>query len=133
MDLARYRAGAAAQMREAALQAQIIDLAQGLHWRCYHTHDSRRSQPGWPDLVLASRQQGRVLFRELKRQQEKPTPKQQTWLDDLTAAGLDAGVWRPLDLIEGRIEADLRGHPGQPLPSALDRILAGDDPLGGAR
>jgi hypothetical protein len=71
-----------------------------------HNSDSRRAHPGWPDWVIAG--PGGVIVRELKRQHLGPTPLQQRWLDYLAGAGLDVAVWRPLDLLEGRIAATLR-------------------------
>jgi hypothetical protein len=97
-------------MTEAQLQTQVIDMARfhGFDF-AYHTHDSRRSAAGFPDLVLVSIRQGRVLFRELKREKGRVTPAQQQWLDALTATGQDACVWRPRDLFSGAVEASLKG------------------------
>lgn len=75
----------------------------------YHTHDSRRSEPGFPDLVLVSSRHGRILFRELKTDKGRVSPDQRKWIDGLTAAGADAGVWRPEDLRSGRVTQELRG------------------------
>ncbi len=50
---------------------------------------------------------GGVLVRELKREGKNPTREQQQWLDFLAAAGIDAGVWRPSDLVSGRIAREL--------------------------
>ena len=61
---------------------------------------------GFPDLTLAGH--GGLLFRELKTTRGVLSPEQKTWLAALTAAGADAGVWRPDDLHSGRIEAELR-------------------------
>lgn len=104
---ADYRAQIAADMKEATLQTQIERLARTLGWRIYHTHDSRRSNPGFPDLVLVHARQRRVLWRELKTQKGRVRPEQRAWLDDLTAAGEDAAIWRPSDLIEGRVAQEL--------------------------
>ena len=64
-------------------------------WEVYHTHDSRRSEPGFPDLVLV---RDRVLFRELKTNTGRISPAQKHWGAVLTAAGADFKVWRPKDL-----------------------------------
>lgn len=59
--------------------------------------------------MLAHRTRGVLLFRELKRQREQPTNPQVVWLGLLSAAGVDTGVWRLADLLEGRIERELGG------------------------
>ena len=61
----------------------------------YHTYDSRRSNPGFPDLVLVGC--NGVLYRELKTDRGRLTPMQEWWLNSLLDAGQDAGVWRPSD------------------------------------
>lgn len=75
----------------------------GVRW--YHAHDSRRSVPGWPDLVLVG---SRIIFRELKSATGTLRPEQRDWRDVLQAAGEDWAIWRPIDLESGRIEAELR-------------------------
>lgn len=64
-------------MTEAQLQTIVLQLAQlhGYNLR-YHTRDSRRSQPGFLDLVLVNVARGRVLFRELKTDAGKLTADQ---------------------------------------------------------
>lgn len=96
-------------MLERDLQEAVRQLCQYLHLRYYHTHTSRFSPKGWPDCVIAHPSKpGALIFRELKREKQRPTPDQQAWLDILTAAGLDAGVWRPVDLLNGTILRELR-------------------------
>lgn len=75
----------------------------GVWW--YHTHDSRRSTSGWPDLVLVAR---KVLFRELKTDTGGLSPEQRRVGYKLTAAGCDFEVWRPKDLASGRITRELQ-------------------------
>lgn len=102
-----YRRQVAAEMRENALQDQIEALAFDLGWKTYHTHDSRRSNAGWPDLALVHPDRARFMVRELKTMRGRVTPEQREWLDGLTAAGVDAGVWRPMDLLNETVLREL--------------------------
>lgn len=83
------------RLTEAQFQRKVIDLAKLLGWQIYHPRISQFSVAGWPDLVLV---RDRVLFRELKNDVGQTTPEQDRWLASLTAAGADAGVWRPADM-----------------------------------
>ena len=85
------------RLTEAAFQRQVLDLAKLCGYRAYHTHDSRRSQPGFPDLVLVNPRRKHTLFVELKTDVGRVTDAQQAWLDDLRRAGAFAYVWRPTD------------------------------------
>lgn len=75
----------------------------------YHTHDSRRSNPGFPDLVLLNARSGRLIFVELKAQSGRVRPEQETWINALRAGGHTAELWRPADWLSGRIMDVLRG------------------------
>lgn len=134
MTPAEYRAQLARAMTEAELLAAVLGtprkpgLALALGWRGYHTHRSQHSPAGFPDLCLVHAAAGRLAFAELKRERrgkrDDPTAEQLAWLTDLDAiadlvachASNDAlapppitiHVWRPSDLLEGRIEAALR-------------------------
>ena len=81
-------------MTERQFQAWVIDVAKAHGWKVYHTYDSRRSEPGFPDLVLV---RDRVLFRELKTDIGRISPAQKEWGDALTQAGADFEIWRPQD------------------------------------
>lgn len=87
-----------------SLDAHVRKLIKDLSLRAYHTHDSRRSPSGFPDWVITGK---RTIYRELKREGKDPTGAQQDWLDALAAALDDAAVWRPSDLLSGRIQAEL--------------------------
>ena len=87
-----------ANMSERQLQDQVLELAQIRGWLVYHTHDARRSQPGFPDLVLL---RDRVVFVELKSQLGQLTPSQLEWLTRLWDVGAEAHVWRPSDWYDG--------------------------------
>lgn len=93
----------ARMMSEKQFQAVVVASAQRHGWIVYHTYDSRRSAPGYPDLHLVHVRAGRSVFRELKTEIGRLAPQQKTWLDALTAVGVDAGVWRPMDWFTGRI------------------------------
>ena len=94
----------AAAMSEAQLLAIIRRACRTLGLLCYHTHDSRRSEAGFPDLVIVGE---RVIYRELKSARGRVRPEQRVWLDALVRAGQDADVWRPDDLHSGRIIREL--------------------------
>lgn len=84
---------------ERHFQAFVVKLARSFGWRVYHTYDSRRSSPGFPDLVMVKA--GRVIAAELKADRGKTTEAQNEWLDDLHNAGVETWVWRPAD--KGRL------------------------------
>ena len=81
-------------MTEKQFQMQIVMVAKANGWTVYHTYDSRRSEPGFPDLVLV---RDRVLFRELKTDAGRMSNAQEAWGQKLTEAGADFKVWRPQD------------------------------------
>lgn len=101
---------AAVPVPERALQSHVTQLCRSLGLRVYHTHDSRRSEPGFPDLVIVGPRG--VLWRELKTQKGRIRPEQQEWLDALTSAGQDAAVWRPDDW-DTRIQDELKKVAGR--------------------
>lgn len=81
---------------EATFQQQVIDLAKTYRWLVYHTHDSRFSERGFPDLVCVKG--GVMLGIELKKEGAVPTPAQDRWLDELGAVpGVRTMVARPSD------------------------------------
>ena len=84
-------------MTEAELQAAVIDAAKWGGWLHYHTHDSRRCPPGFPDLVLLDPRTGRLIFAELKTEKGRVTPAQAEWLAALGRSH-DARIVRPADL-----------------------------------
>lgn len=103
-------------MSEDALLRNVIDLCrhQGLlvaHFRPAQAKSGRwltavqGDGKGYPDLTIAG--PAGVLFRELKAEGKYPSPEQRAWLDALAAAGGDSGVWRPRDLVSGRVAVEL--------------------------
>ena len=118
---------------EEMLLRQILDLAAMTGWRAFHVSNSTREivrksgarvrvrnvNPqgvGFPDLVLVSAKQKRIVFAELKRDlgprggasdHQQPTLEQEAWLADLSAVAeasalmnytpISVHVWRPKD------------------------------------
>jgi hypothetical protein len=81
---------------EGTLLARIRTLAKQYGWLAYHTHDSRKSETGFPDLVLTNGTS--VLIVELKTNTGKLTSEQQRWLDLLSHTGqVETATWRPRD------------------------------------
>ncbi|HAM40588.1 MAG TPA: hypothetical protein DCP69_04435 [Candidatus Omnitrophica bacterium] len=88
-----------AAVTEREFLAAIISLAKLNGWATYHTHDSRRSDPGFPDLVAVRGAQ--MLIMEAKREKGRVTPEQQAWIDRLWQVKyVTASVVRPHDLDE---------------------------------
>lgn len=120
---AEYRKTVAEAMPEAALLQRVREIARVHGWLAYHTHRSERSEPGFPDLVLVHPAAHRLVFAELKRQSGHLTDHQKAWhsallqvwvateYPDREGAGapvISAHIWRPADLLDGKIEAVLR-------------------------
>lgn len=92
---------------ERQLSDWVWGLAQLLGWRGYHTFDSRRSAPGFPDWVFV--RGTRLLFVELKGDGGRTTAAQDAWLDELGAVPcVEAYLWSPADWHSGVIEELLR-------------------------
>jgi hypothetical protein len=99
----------AARMRERQLHAAVLAIVAELGGiRVHYDGDMRRSRladPGFPDLVLLG--PGGILYRELKRQDERPSHVQSGWGQALLDAGCNWAIWRPLDLLTGQIRTEL--------------------------
>lgn len=112
----QYRQLAAAQMTEKAFQAEVVKIAESLGWYVYHPYDSRRSEPGYPDLTMAH-PSGRLIFAELKTEAGRLSGPQKAWGDVLQAVERAAQqeyttpvryvLWRPHHLVEGTIHRTL--------------------------
>lgn len=79
---------------EKEFQADVIRFAKSEGWLCYHTRDSRRSESGFPDLVLI---RDGLIVAELKTADGRLTASQANWLDSFRACGIAAYLWRPAD------------------------------------
>ena len=92
-------------MRESVLQEECERALVLAGWLHYHTHDSRRSDPGLPDIIAVRGK--RLIWRELKTQSGRLSVKQEEWRDKLLAAGADWALWRPFDWGDGSILRDI--------------------------
>lgn len=71
--------------------------ATRLGWLCYHTHDSRKSQAGFPDIVAV--RGNRAIFAELKKNDGRFSAAQETWSNLLGSVGgnVEYYCWRSAD------------------------------------
>ena len=97
---------ARATVKERELQDAVVEMALLLGYLVYHTHDSRHSAKGFPDLVLCKPR--RLIFAELKDEHRAVTKEQEQWLEALRACGLETWVWRPESWTSGLVEQVLR-------------------------
>lgn len=105
-------------MTERELQEAVRLMCAQLGLYHYHPHDSRRSSAGWPDSVIISHRPGLpgtgrgIIFRELKTQSGQLSADQKQVGYLLLACGLSWEVWRPADLFDGTIGAQLAALAG---------------------
>lgn len=104
-------------MSEDDLLRAVLDMCRRLSLRTAHFRPALSKSgrwmtavqgdgKGWPDLTIVG--PGGVLFRELKAEGKYPEPEQRLWLEALTVAGANVGVWKPHHLTEGLIEQQLK-------------------------
>ena len=84
------------RLTEKAFMQQVQELARLCGFLCYHAHDSRRSEPGLPDLLLV--RPPSVIFAELKTDRGRVTPAQRVWIEALEQCpDIEVYLWRPGD------------------------------------
>jgi hypothetical protein len=106
------------KITEKQWQADVVEIAQLFGWHAYHTFDSRRSTPGFPDLILV--RPPVLIAVELKTDKGRITPTQQAWLDELAhCTEIRTHLWRPADrdqvldqLCPDTIRIHVDNHPG---------------------
>jgi hypothetical protein len=84
---------------ERDLLVAVLTAARLYGWLAYHTLASKGSAAGFPDLVLV--RAPRVIFAELKKQDEHSDVDQRTWaLALMGCPGMEYFLWRPGDMDE---------------------------------
>ena len=121
---------------ETDFHATVVALGRLHGWIVGYTHDSRRSEPGEPDLRMVHEEWRRVIFAECKDQDGQLTPgrhrgtgRSRRWLpgqDDWARAlkacpGVEYYLWRPSD--SDLVEAILSN------PRLASRLYAGNPEL----
>lgn len=111
-------------MSERELQKKVINVATLHGWLSYHSYQSLRSEPGFPDLVLVHPERKLLVFWELKGDQSRGRigqlrEAQKQWLDALCEAKLvEARVVTPEDWLNDSILRVLSGQ--------LETAISGD-------
>lgn len=91
-------------MNQSVMLGYVRKLVRDLGLISYHTHDSRGSDPGFPDLTIVGRG---VIYRELKPEQGDLSFHQRVWARRLRKAGESFAIWRPADWESGLIRREL--------------------------
>jgi hypothetical protein len=109
-------------LTEQDIQRGITDLLKQLGFRTYHTWLSKRSDPGFPDVVAVRRRDGAVVAVECKSKNGRVSQEQAEWIMTFqqvpscvfasVVGPEDSPVWtgydRALTLIQERVAA-MRG------------------------
>jgi hypothetical protein len=91
--------------RVSELYSVVLVLAAERRLQVIHGLPRSMLAIGWPDLVVIG--PGGTLFRKLLDEHGEPGGHSAIMLDCLYRSYADAGIWRPQDLHDGTIEAQL--------------------------
>lgn len=101
----------AIRMEEDRGRASLLALVKGecrrLDLLAQHFKNPMQSTTGFPDLHILGTGQGRLMYRELKKERGRCSDDQVAYLTRLNTCGLDADVWRPSDWYTQRIQREL--------------------------
>lgn len=79
---------------EREFERAVVEYAKLSGWKVFHPFDSRRSEPGWPDLTLV--RADRLVFAELKAERGRLSNAQVDWIHALDLVEhVEVGVFRP--------------------------------------
>lgn len=83
-------------------QDTVVGICHARKYLVFHTHDSRRCTPGFPDLILIHPGKKRMVVAELKTVSGQIDEAQQIWLHGFSqvATRPQVYVWRPGELEE---------------------------------
>ena len=99
-----------APLNEKQFQGMVEQALRAGGWKVYHTFNSRRSEPGYPDIHAVHPMTGQSFFAELKMPKGKVSLAQRSWISSLMVAGHVVFVWRPehwdeiVDVANGTID-----------------------------
>jgi hypothetical protein len=85
---------------EGDLLNHIILLAKAWGWAYYHPFRSDKSVIGYPDLTLVRKDDGRLIFVEVKKKGGPLRPEQWEWLEALGKTCAEVYLWEPSDINE---------------------------------
>lgn len=102
-------------MNEQELQDAIVETANLLGWRVFHTRPAR-SEKGWrtavsyqgkgfPDLCMV---RDRLLFAEIKVKKNTLSDEQRAWRDQIAVCGVEWHLWDETAWKTGMVEDTLR-------------------------
>ncbi len=86
------------EQSEKDFQSNVVQLAEPCGWLVYHTFNSRRSQRGFPDLVMVHARRRLLVVAELKVN----TPlsaEQYFWLMTFLMITPHVYLWHPEDMV----------------------------------
>ena len=94
-------------MNEKILKDKIIEVARRYGWLVHHDLPAMDRKGNWrthvqgdvgfPDLCMVH-PSGRMVVAEFKTKVGRLSVEQKAWLAGFEAAGIEAYVWRPIDL-----------------------------------
>ena len=101
-------AGPMAEIGKEGLQAKVAEMCDELGLYHYHVPDSRLvSRRGFPDSFIMNPRYGSHIWREIKAESGQLSSEQKAFGYALIAGGGDWAVWKPHDLYNGSIGAEL--------------------------
>ena len=117
MTIDQYNTKAANEMLEKTLQEHIRKLCVELRaidpeLLYYHTHTSKYSPAGFPDVIIESPKQSFRVVAELKREHGRyqPSDEQVKWLDSAYSKHDWVYLWRPRHWFNGVIQYVITGY-----------------------